>query len=109
MGDGFRLHHGIAIMLLLKSALAALPEAVGNHVHRGFKIKVFPFTRVRPAVFDLSETSGVRVQFVSVRAFGTEVASRDGRLGITFDGNQFSVFVKHELSAANATIRTNRT
>ena len=48
------------------------------------------------------------VQLVSVGAFGTEMAARDGRLGITLDGNQLATFVIDKLSAADSTVRTDR-
>src|SRR5438477_351651 len=57
--------------------------------------------------------NGVRVLQILLRcssaAFGTQTPTRDGRFRIAFDGNQFSIFVINQLSAADAAVRTNGT
>jgi hypothetical protein len=48
------------------------------------------------------------MQLISIRTLGTQTPARNGRVGITFDGNQFSLSVIHKLSAADAAVRTDR-
>ena len=49
----------------------------------------------------------MRVQFERVSTFGAEMSTRDGGLGIAFNRDELSVFVIHQLPAADATIGTN--
>ena len=48
-------------------------------------------------------------QFETISAFGTQMPARDRRLRISLDTDQLAIFMKRELSAANAAIRANRT
>ena len=47
------------------------------------------------------------VQFESVSALGAETPAGNGRLGITFYGDQLSILVIDKLPATNSTIGTN--
>src|SRR5947209_18279996 len=98
---------GIAGTGFLKSALTALPEPIGNHVHRRFLIDFFPLPGVRPAILHFFQSSGMGVQFESVSALGAETPAGNGRLGITFYGDQLSILVIDKLPATNSTIGTN--
>src|SRR3989440_2265943 len=101
------LHQGFAVAGFLKSALTALPEPVGDHVHRRFLIDFFPLPGVRPAILHFFQSSGMGVQFESVSALGAETPAGNGRLGITFYGDQLSILVIDKLPATNSTIGTN--
>src|SRR6266702_76142 len=101
------LHEGLAVTGFLKSALTALPEPIGNHVHRRFLIDFFPLPGVRPAILHFFQSSGMRVQFECVRALGTKPPPRNGRFGIALNRDQRSIPVINELPATNSTIRTN--
>ena len=57
-------------------------------------------------VFHSSEAAGMSVQLVRVRAFWAEMASRDGRGGIAFNGYQLPILVVDELAASDSAIRT---
>ena len=48
------------------------------------------------------------VQFESVSALGAETPAGNGRLGITFYGDQLSILVIDHLPAADPAIRTDR-
>src|SRR5438876_9280121 len=101
------LHQGFAVAGFLKSALARLPEPVGNHIHRRFLIDFFPLPGVRPAILHFFQSSGMGVQFESVSALGAETPAGNGRLGITFYGDQLYILVIDKLLATNSTIGTN--
>src|SRR6266851_5150466 len=107
--DVFGLHQRFAVLCFLKRPFAAVPQPLRHHVHGGLEIDFLPSPCIRTAIFHLGQPAGMGVKLVSVRALGTEMSARNGRLRIAFDGNKFPALVIYELSAAHATIRTDGT
>src|SRR3984957_12788322 len=107
MRDGFVLHQALAVLLFDETLVPAFPEAVRNHIHRGFKLDFLPMDGSRLPVFHFDEALGVGGQFETVRTLGAQPAAGERRSGIAFDRDQFIAAMEDELAAADRAIGTN--
>src|SRR5581483_6218934 len=78
MGNGRRLHQGLAVFCLPEGSFARCPDSVGDHVHRRLEINLFPVARVGAAILHLLEAASMGMQFVGVSAL--ELHTHAGRL-----------------------------
>src|SRR5438477_2709876 len=107
VSQGGGLHQGFTVASLLKRAVAGLPDAIGNHIHRGFKFDFLPLTGVRGAILYFSQASRVSMKFEGVCALGTKMPTRDRGFGISFNRNQLAILMVGELPTTHAAVRTN--
>ena len=104
-----RLHQRLAISFLDERALARIPDAVGNHVHRRLEVERLPTSSSTVArYFTRRLPTRVREQLEAVRAFRAEPSSRDGRFRVAFDRDELAVAVVNELAASDGAVRTDR-
>ena len=96
------LHEDPPVAGFLKTAIPALPQPLGNHVHRLFQVDLFPRFPVGTAVFNFCQALGMSVQFESVGAFRTETAPRNGRARVALDRNPLSILVINKLPTAHS-------
>ena len=107
MTNGFGLHDRSAIFRLCESGVARFPEPIGDHVHRLLEIQMLPYARIWAAIFNFHLAARMRHQLETVCALWTKMSARNGRLGIAFDADELAIFVKCQLPATYAAIRTN--
>src|SRR6266545_4588320 len=99
VGDAAGVHHAV-----VEGALARRPQPLRDHLHGPLQRQLDPVARARRAVADAREAAGMRDELEAVGAFRAEVAARDRRLGIAFDGDELPVAMEGELPAADAAV-----
>src|SRR5262249_23634306 len=102
--DRRALHEGLAVARFLEVAIARAPDAIGDHAHRRLETDLLPLARVRGAVLHARRPGGMREQLERRSAFRTQVSLGDRRLGVALDGDQASLAMEDQLSAADAAV-----
>src|SRR5260370_37133503 len=105
---GRGMHHDFIVSFLNKRALTGVPDAITDHVHGRLEIEFFPVGGVRSPILDAGLAVGVRQQFEAVSTLRAKSSTGDKRIGISFDRDEFSILVIHELAATDSTIGTDR-
>ena len=78
---------------VIQPFLRGLPDAVGDHVHRGIEVEVAPLGGVGRAVTHFGDALGLRDELVAGRALWAEVALADGAGRVALDGDHLVVLV----------------